>query len=106
MEIWSHRSSSSTPLILDRPFMKTARLIIDVDKGELKVRAQDDEVTFNLFNGLKNCNAGKECLQRNATKGAFPTKEQLDLSNLIEKVIHHHSPKTVVHLEINRRQAR
>ena len=26
-------------LILDRPFMKTARVIIDVDKGELQVRA-------------------------------------------------------------------
>jgi len=26
------------PLILGRPFMKTARIIIDLDKGELQVR--------------------------------------------------------------------
>jgi len=37
------------PLILGRPFMKTARIIIDVDKGKLKVRAQYDKVTFNIF---------------------------------------------------------
>jgi len=94
------------PLILYRPFMETARIIIDVDEGELQVRVQDDEVTFNPFNGLKNSNAWKEYSQRDATKGAFPTKEKLDLPNLIEEVIHHHIPKTVVHLKINRHHAR
>ena len=42
------------PLILGRPFMKTARIIVDVDKGELQVRTQDKEVILNLFYGLKN----------------------------------------------------
>jgi len=37
------------PFILERPFMKTARVTIDVDEGKMKVRAQDDEVTFNIF---------------------------------------------------------
>jgi len=37
------------PLILDKPFMKIARLIIDVEHEKLKVRAKDDEVTFNIF---------------------------------------------------------
>ena len=50
------------PLILGRPFMKTGRIIIDVDKGKIKLRTQDDEITFNLFYDLKNLNAGKECL--------------------------------------------
>ena len=95
------------PLILGRPFMKTTRIIIDVDKGKLKVRTQDDKVTFNLYYDLKISNAGKECLQKDTPKEAFPnTKEQLDLSNLIEEVIHHHIPKKIVHLEINKRQAR
>ena len=34
--------------------MKTARIIVDVDKGELQVRTQDKEVILNLFYGLKN----------------------------------------------------
>jgi len=80
------------PLILGRPFIKTSRIIIDVDEGKLKVRAQDDEVTFNLFYGLKHSNAWKECLRRYSTKEVFPnTKEQLDL---FEEVIHHHISKT------------
>jgi len=37
------------PLILQQPFMKVARIIIDADEGKQKVRAQNDEVTFNIF---------------------------------------------------------
>jgi len=47
-------SDEEIPLILGSPFMKTVRIIIYVDEGKLKVRAQDDEVTFNLFNDLKS----------------------------------------------------
>jgi len=53
------------------------------------VIAHNDEVTFNIF-GLKISNTGEDFLQRVATKKVFPkTKEQLDLSNLFEKVIRH-----------------
>jgi len=31
------------PLILGRPFMKTTKVIIDVDKGKLKVCVEDEE---------------------------------------------------------------
>jgi hypothetical protein len=41
------------PLILGRPFMKTPRVIIDVDNGKLKVRVQDDEINFNVFEAMK-----------------------------------------------------
>nr|KYP53525.1 hypothetical protein KK1_024417 [Cajanus cajan] len=41
------------PLILGRPFMKTARVIIDMDDGKLKVRVQDEEVNFNVFEAMK-----------------------------------------------------
>nr|KYP65343.1 hypothetical protein KK1_011576 [Cajanus cajan] len=45
---------SEVPLILGRPFMKTAKVIIDVDDGKLKVRVQDDEVNFNVFEAMKH----------------------------------------------------
>ena len=51
------KEDEEVPLILGRPFMKTARIIVDVDKGELQLRVQDEEVTFNLFYGLQNFNA-------------------------------------------------
>jgi len=53
------KEDEEVPLILGRPFMKTARIIVDVDKGELQVRIQDEEVTLNLFYGLKIFNAGE-----------------------------------------------
>nr|KYP68752.1 hypothetical protein KK1_022393 [Cajanus cajan] len=40
---------STVPIILGMPFMKTARAIIDVGDGELKLRVQDEVITFNLF---------------------------------------------------------
>ncbi|XP_019433481.1 PREDICTED: uncharacterized protein LOC109340284 [Lupinus angustifolius] len=43
---------AEVPLILGRPFMKTARVNIDVDEGKLKVGGQDDEVNFNVFEAM------------------------------------------------------
>ncbi|XP_068461916.1 uncharacterized protein [Phaseolus vulgaris] len=51
------------PLILGRPFMKTAKVIIDVDKGRLKVCAQYEEVSFNAFEAMKYSNDQKECFR-------------------------------------------
>jgi len=42
------------PLILGRPFMKTVKVIIDVDNGKLKVKVQDDEVNFNVFKAMQH----------------------------------------------------
>ncbi|XP_068498515.1 uncharacterized protein [Phaseolus vulgaris] len=40
------KKDEEVPLILGLPFMKTARIIVDVDKGELQVRTQDEEVMY------------------------------------------------------------
>ncbi|XP_058725541.1 uncharacterized protein LOC131596820 [Vicia villosa] len=40
---------NDTPLILGIPFMKTTRMMIDIDDGLMKLRFQDEEVCFNLF---------------------------------------------------------
>ena len=45
-----------TPLILGWPFMKTARMMIDIDDGLMKVWIQDEEVSFNLFEVMKYSN--------------------------------------------------
>jgi len=46
------KEDEEVPLIFARPFMKTA--IVDVDKGELRVRSHDEEVRFNLFDDVTN----------------------------------------------------
>jgi len=51
------------PLILGRPFMKTAKVIIDVDKGNLKVCVENEEVSFNVFEAMKHPNDKKDCFR-------------------------------------------
>ena len=41
------------PIILGRPFLAIGRAMIDVQKGELKQRVQDDEVRFRVFNAAR-----------------------------------------------------
>ena len=40
------------PLILGRPFLKTARTLIDVEKGQLTVRCGEESMTFDVFKSL------------------------------------------------------
>ncbi|CAL9025544.1 unnamed protein product [Prunus brigantina] len=42
-----------TPIILERPFMATARTLIDVEAGTLTLQVQDQSVVFNLFEAAK-----------------------------------------------------
>ena len=42
------------PIILGRPFLTTSRTMIDVQKGELKLRVQDDKVKFSVFNVVRH----------------------------------------------------
>jgi len=49
------------PLILGRPFMKTTKVIIDVDKGKLKVCVENEEVSFNVFEAMKHPKDTKSC---------------------------------------------
>ncbi|XP_012472386.1 uncharacterized protein LOC105789559 [Gossypium raimondii] len=40
-------------IILGRPFLATGRTLIDVEKGELTIRVQDDQITFNVFKYMR-----------------------------------------------------
>ena len=42
------------PIILGRPFLATGKAMIDVQQGELKLRVQDDEVKFNVFEAVRH----------------------------------------------------
>ncbi|XP_024964786.1 uncharacterized protein LOC112505062, partial [Cynara cardunculus var. scolymus] len=49
------------PIIIGRPFLATGGTLIDVQKGELTMRLQDQKVTFNVFNSLKFPDYLEEC---------------------------------------------
>ena len=42
------------PIILGRPFLANGRAMIDVKRGELKLRVQEDEVKFNVFEVVRH----------------------------------------------------
>ena len=46
----------TVPIILGRPFLATRKAQINVQKGELKLRVQGDEVTFHVFRAMNHSN--------------------------------------------------
>ncbi|GJW24000.1 hypothetical protein Tco_0037811 [Tanacetum coccineum] len=42
------------PIILGRPFLATARAVIDVDKGKLSLRVRNETITFNIIKSMKS----------------------------------------------------
>jgi hypothetical protein len=54
-------ADKKVPIILGRPFLATGRTLIDVQKGELTMRVNDQQVTFNVFNSLKCHEYPEDC---------------------------------------------
>src|SRR5581483_8499880 len=62
------------PIILGRPFLATGRTLIDVQKGELTMRVQDQEVTFSVLDSLRYPGEREECSTL-STIESFPKKQ-------------------------------
>ena len=50
--ILDFEANKEVPIILGRPFLATERTLINVQKGELTMHVQDDQVTFNIFKSM------------------------------------------------------
>ncbi|KAK4390345.1 hypothetical protein Sango_2097800 [Sesamum angolense] len=46
-------ADKNMPLILGRPFLATSRALIDMQKGQLTLRVNDENVAFNVFKPMK-----------------------------------------------------
>ncbi|RYR38899.1 hypothetical protein Ahy_A09g044201 isoform B [Arachis hypogaea] len=53
----------NTPIILGRPFLATARALIDVEKGELMLRVHDEHIVFHVFKNLQDSTQEEECMK-------------------------------------------
>ncbi|CAN6698180.1 unnamed protein product [Malus baccata var. baccata] len=58
-----------TPIILGRPFMATARTLIDVEAGTLTLRVQEQSVVFNLFEATKRPSDMQDCMRVDVLEG-------------------------------------
>ncbi|XP_062093808.1 uncharacterized protein LOC133799836 [Humulus lupulus] len=59
--ILDYEADRDVPIILGRPFLATGRTLIDIQKGELTMRMNDQHVTFNVFNVMKFPEEIEEC---------------------------------------------
>ncbi|XP_062080310.1 uncharacterized protein LOC133785064 [Humulus lupulus] len=59
--VLDYEADREVPIILGRPFLATGRTLIDVQKGELTMRVQDEKVTFNVFKAMRFPNGVEEC---------------------------------------------
>ena len=78
------------PIILGRPFLATRREMIDVQKGELRLRVQEEEVTFNVFNDIKHPHDNDSCFKVDVLEAIVSS--QLGPSKPLETSLTHDDP--------------
>ena len=59
LEMEEHKSAT---LILGRPFLVTGRTLIDVQKGEVTLRVNEDEFKLNAVNAMQYLDTPKDCM--------------------------------------------
>ncbi|KAI3735173.1 hypothetical protein L6452_14663 [Arctium lappa] len=59
--VLDYEADKNVPIILGRPFLATGRTLIGVQKGELTMRVNDQQVTFNVFKSLKFNGEVEDC---------------------------------------------
>ena len=59
---------SDIPLILVRPFMLTAKCVVDIGNNDLEMSVEDQKVTFNLFEAIKHPSDNKTYFKVEAIK--------------------------------------
>ena len=64
-------------IILGRPYLATGRAMINVQKGELKLRVQDDEVIFSVFNEVRHPAERDACFMIEAIEAIVPSQSGL-----------------------------
>ncbi|CAL2277810.1 unnamed protein product [Prunus armeniaca] len=71
------------PLIFGRPFMATARTLIEVEEGTLTIRIMDESVVFKLFDVSKKPHNEDECFRiegKMTCKSSLPHLTKLQFS--------------------------
>ena len=80
------------PIILAIPFLATERALINVQKGELKLRVQEEEVTFIIFNAIKHPRDNDNCFRGDVVEAIVSI--QLGPSEPLETSLTHKDPSS------------
>ncbi|XP_012441997.1 uncharacterized protein LOC105767010 [Gossypium raimondii] len=68
-------------VLLGKAFLGNGRTLIDVQKGELTIRVQDDQVTFNVFKSMRFPNTSEEYLAMSEIKSLVSAEWDLNSVN-------------------------
>ena len=75
-------------LILGRPFMLMTKCVVDMGNGNLEMSANDQKVTFNLFDTIKHPNDHKACFKMEAVEHEVAMVVQgMASQSLLEKAL-------------------
>ena len=84
--ILDYETDEDVPIVLGRPFLSTGRTLIDVHKGEIIMRVNDQEVIFNVFKVL-------EC------PGEQETCKNLEAEDELHKMLLEENDETIENLD-------
>ena len=97
------------PLILRRPFLATGRALIDVQRGNLILRINNEHVTFDMFKAMKHPSNNETCFMVDTIDHIVDEDFQVSrykdpLEGYIAEAIesrtkHEHTMESVKHLE-------
>ncbi|XP_075076905.1 uncharacterized protein LOC142163510 [Nicotiana tabacum] len=59
--ILDYKVDEEIPIILGRPFLATRRALIDCETGELKMRLNDEDITFNMQKSMRRPSEFANC---------------------------------------------
>ncbi|XP_016192354.1 uncharacterized protein LOC107633227 [Arachis ipaensis] len=72
-------------IILGRPFLATARAIIDVEQGALTLRVNDESITLNVFPETHHSDEKKDCMEINKEDLQWKEETNKTLINSLPK---------------------
>ena len=81
------------PIILGRPFLATGRAMIDVQRGELKLRVQEEEVKFNVFEVVRHPAESDTCFMADIVEAIVSS--QRDLTDPLEASLVENEPENL-----------
>ena len=81
------------PIILGRPFLSTGKAMIDVHRGELKLRVQEDEVKFNVFDAVRHPVESDTCFMAEIVEAIVSS--QSDLTDPLETSLVQNDPENM-----------
>ncbi|XP_062118769.1 uncharacterized protein LOC133832440 [Humulus lupulus] len=68
----------NAPIILGRPFLATGQALIDVQKGDLRLRVQGEEVVFNVFKAMTYPKASENCFSVDVVEEVVRRKKLIE----------------------------